>query len=133
MTKKRGELTDKQKATRDDRRSDNVLHLESMRSAVRSLATLNSGGVVVMLGFMQAVLGKDVAVVFRPYGLGALICFAVGAIAASLTFLPLAQYFKPTTSQEDSSGNEVGWLLSAATVTAILGFIILIFGVRAAF
>lgn len=133
MTKKRGELTDKQKAARDDRRSDNALHQESMRSAVRSLATLNSGGVVVMLGFMQAVLGKDVAAVFRMYGIGALICFAIGAIAASLTFFPLAVYFKPTTARDDKSRDEVGWLLSAATVMATFGFVILVLGVRAAF
>lgn len=133
MSKKYGELTDREKAKREDKRSQNALHQESMRSAVKSLAALNSGGVVVMLGFMQAILSNGLAVVFRPYGLWALTFFAAGAIAASLTFLPLALYFKQVDKRDVTTGNQVGWLLSTATTSAIIGFVILIIGVRAAF
>ena len=58
--------------------------------ALKAFLTLNAGGCVAMLGFMQALISKGGAfTIFKPYGSTALVCFAAGIIFAAL--LPIVR------------------------------------------
>lgn len=54
---------------------------------VKGATLLNGGGVVAMLGFAQALIGKGVLTLFKSYILWAGAFFLLGAIAAALVFI----------------------------------------------
>jgi hypothetical protein len=90
-----GSLTDEEKALRDDRRVTQTLRHTVVNSGVKGLAVLNSAGVAAMLGFFQALVSKpEVLIEFKPYGVGALSLFLIGAIAAALLFIPYGTYIQ---------------------------------------
>lgn len=55
-------------------------------TASKSIAVLNSGAVVAMLGFFQALIGKPEAIAaFKMYGIGALVAYLLGSMLAITT------------------------------------------------
>lgn len=92
--KPKGALTDEEKADRDDRRSIVAVRHAVINAGIRGLAVLNSAGVVAMLGFFQAIVGKTVLPVFKPYGVTALNAFLIGLITATLLFIPYGTYIQ---------------------------------------
>jgi len=90
-----GSLTDEEKALRDDRRLTQTLRHAVVSGGVKGLAVINSAGVAAMLGFFQSLVSKpEVLVRFKPYGVGALSLFLIGAIAAALLFVPYGVYIQ---------------------------------------
>ncbi|OOG50005.1 hypothetical protein B0E49_19505 [Polaromonas sp. C04] len=58
--------------------------------AGKALAVLNSAGVAAVLAFSQALVAKGNFEKFRPYALGALLLFLVGAFVASIVAVAIA-------------------------------------------
>lgn len=56
----------------------------STSEGIKALLAINGGGIVAMLGFMQALLMKCVFAEFAWYGKNALLCFATGIVFAAL-------------------------------------------------
>lgn len=85
----------------------------------KGLATLNGGGVVAMLAFIQALVEKPVYRAFKPYALGTLACFILGA------FLSVIVFFFRHTSQNSSPqkmlGRDVLWILITSAFCALIG------------
>jgi hypothetical protein len=57
----------------------------NMTEGVKALLTIHGGGIIAMLGFMQALITKDAFTQFKWNGQQALLFFALGLIAAALT------------------------------------------------
>jgi hypothetical protein len=52
----------------------------------KGLGVLNAGAAVAMLAFVQALVDKPAYLAFKPYVLGALSCFILGAFLATIIF-----------------------------------------------
>lgn len=89
MIKKRGELSDRTKVKFEDARAKDERHQAMLISAFKSFGVLNGAGVVAMLGFIQALVGKSEFAVFKPYGLISLVLFMVGAFCSAAIFFTL--------------------------------------------
>jgi|SRR5664279_39207 len=70
-----------------DRQSRTVDRLHDLIvQGAKGLGVLNAGAVVAMLAFVQAVLDKVAFRVFKPYAIGSLSVFLVGAFLATIVF-----------------------------------------------
>lgn len=131
MIQKRGELTDRAKADRDDKRARTVLHQTMIVSTVKGFAVLNGAGVLSMLGFIQALVGKGSFDAFKPYAVVALILFMVGALAATMLYLPLSAYLNLKAEKEESQAS-VKQFLGATMVCVVLGAAVCALGIAVA-
>jgi hypothetical protein len=98
----------------------------------KGLAVLNGGSVVALFAFVQALIDKPIYSCFKPYAVGGLICFIVGAI------LPVTSFFFHYKSIDRGYVNEGSGLfwrrmvwgtLIASAVCAVLGGMLIIGGI----
>lgn len=75
-----------QVAAEDERRAKERIG-ELMTECVKAIAVLNGGGVIAVLGFTQALVGKTQFHDFKPYALSAACLFLFGAVAAAFSFV----------------------------------------------
>ena len=70
-----------------DRHMRNIERLHDLLSqGAKGLSVLNGGAVVAMLAFVQALLDKPVYQCFKPYAIGSLAVFLVGAFLPAISF-----------------------------------------------
>lgn len=119
MMKKRGELTDRQKANLAELQTKTAVHQAMLTSTLKGFAVLNGAGVVTMLGFIQALLGKSSFLAFKPYAMIALILFMIGALAATIAYLPMSSYLRGLDA--DSNRESMAKFLLAAICCSLLG------------
>lgn len=118
MIKKRGELTDRAKADRDDKRAKTALHQTMLVSTVKGFAVLNGAGVLAMLGFVQALVGKGHFEAFKPYAVISLVLFMMGALAATMLYLPLSAFLNLKFEEEESRVTAMRYL--AVTMACVM-------------
>lgn len=71
----------------NDRRMRVIDRLHDLiAQGVKGLVLLNGGAAVAMLAFIQALVEKPVYRGFKPYALGALSCFLLGAFFSAIAF-----------------------------------------------
>ena len=131
MRRIRPDLSESQKADRDDDRFATERHDALMNAGVKGLAVLNSAGVAAMLGFLQALLNSPGAFVrFKGFGVAALALYLAGAVAASLVFLPLVRYINRDSGEDKVPlHSQASALLTCAVVCAISGSVTVAIGV----
>ncbi|MBI3902271.1 MAG: hypothetical protein HY306_04915 [Nitrosomonadales bacterium] len=97
-------------------------------NGAKGLAVLNGGAVVAMLAFVQALVEKPVYRCFKPYAVGGLACFLVGAFVATIAFFAQHTYvnhaFKDTGKQMLWRRIVWGALIASATAAAIGGTLV---------
>lgn len=108
-----------------DRRARTVDRLHDLiAQGARGLGVLNAGAVVAMLAFVQALLGKSAYPAFKPYALGALSFFLLGAFLATVVFFFQHTYVNHAfqDSGRQKLWHKVIWgLLIASAVCAFVG------------
>ena len=108
-----------------DRRSRTVDRLHDLIvQGAKGLGVLNAGAVVAMLAFVQAVLDKAAYPAFKPYAIGALSVFLVGAFLATIVFFFLHTYVNHAfyDSGRSTFWHRVVWgLMIASAVCAFVG------------
>ena len=119
-----------------DRRMRDIDRLHDLLvQGAKGLAVLNGGSVVALLAFVQALIDKPTYESFKPYAVGALICFIIGAI------LPAISFFFHHRSIDRGYGSETAgsfwrrivWgTLIASAAFAIFGGILIVGGVSCA-
>lgn len=102
---------------REQRRIDRLYDLKIHGS--KGLSILNAGAVVALLAFIQALINTPVYLAFKPYALGALICFLLGAFLPAITFF---FHYAHLSSRGSSSWGKVLWgLLIGSSTLAFIG------------
>lgn len=59
---------------------------ELVTQGARGITVLNSGGIVAMLGFVQALAGKQLLTAFKPFAVWGSAFFLAGAVIGAATF-----------------------------------------------
>ncbi|MDO8374967.1 MAG: hypothetical protein Q7K57_57535 [Burkholderiaceae bacterium] len=118
MIKRRGELTDRQKADRDDKRAKTALHQTMLVSTVKGFAVLNGAGVLAVLGFIQALVGKGHFEAFKPFAVWSLCLYMVGALAATMLYLPLSAFLNLKFEEAESRVTAMRYL--AVTMACVM-------------
>lgn len=108
----------------------------STSEGVKALLAINGGGIVAMLGFMQALIKQDTAIrAFRDDGCTAMLFFAVGVVlAAIIPALRVIDINNTLLSERKHPYWE--WALYASWVLSVTSFIVatcfVAHGIRAA-
>lgn len=90
----------------------------------KGLAVLNGGAVVAMLAFVQALVDKPAYHCFKPYAVGALSCFLIGAFLPAIAFFFHHTYINHA---YQDTGAQMKWrkvvwgLLIASSLLALAG------------
>ena len=134
LKKPKGVLNDEAKADRDDKRSIVAVRHTVITAGIRGIAVLNSAGVIVMLGFFQAIAEKNVLSVFKPYGVTALNVFSIGLVIATLLFIPYRAYIQERNRKYKSFILYFCFMLGALSVGCfIYGAMMTVWGIDKAF
>lgn len=112
--------------------ASNRIH-EIITSGAKGLALLNGGAAVAMLAFVQALVEKPVYQGFKPYAVGGLACFLVGAFLASVAFFYQYNYLNHTVL-DDTEMSKLYWrkvwgMLVLSALTAAFGGAIVTIGI----
>lgn len=108
-----------------DRRMKTIDRLHDLiAQGAKGLGVLNAGAVVAMLAFVQALVAKPAYPAFKPYALGALSCFLMGAFLSTIVFFFHHTYINHAfqDSGRQKHWHRVVWgLLIASAVCAFVG------------
>ena len=106
-----------------------------LTEAAKAGILLNSGALVAMLGFLQALAGKPQIVCFKLFALTAMVAFLIGSTSAALTF-----WFRQEQALAEFLGNDYQkwrWRFKCAMAIAaaffVAGVSIVVAGVYIAF
>jgi hypothetical protein len=113
-----GKLSDHEKQNAETRRWHLSRFEDFLTEGAKAMLLLNSGGIVAMLGFLQALAGKQEAslvTLFKPWGIAALLGYALAALLSGISYFPRAWAFLQF-ARRRQAGRWV--LLSAAAVAA---------------
>jgi len=101
----------------------------------KGLALLNGGAVVAMLAFVQALVDKPAYRGFKPYALGALSCFLLGAFFSAVAFFFHHTYINHAyqDSGRQQTWQKVVWgILIASAACAFIGGCLVATGISVA-
>lgn len=96
----------------------------SLNEVIKALIALNSGGVIAVLGFLQAVIGKQINLAaFKLYALNSISIYGIGIIVGAVAFLLRYQHMAHAANR---STHAKGWAYASfiaigASLFAFLG------------
>jgi hypothetical protein len=108
---------------------------------IKSLLAINGGGIVAMLGFMQALVSKPVQfALFTSYGANAMLMFSIGVVFAALTPAARVIFIKRLIAHQTDDSDyprlleQAGYVCWGLSLSFFLvGVICASFGIRHAF
>lgn len=116
-----------------DRRMRTLDRLHDLvAQGAKGLGVLNAGAVVAMLAFVQALVDKSAYHAFKPYVLGALSSFILGAFLAAIVFFFHHTYINHAfqDSKQQRLWYRVVWgLLIASSACAFVGGVLITAGI----
>lgn len=98
----------------------------------KGLAVLNGGAAVAMLAFIQALVDKLAYQCFKPFAVGALSCFLVGAFLSAIAFFFHHTYINHA---YEGTGSQMKWrmviwgMLIASSAFALFGGALVVIGI----
>jgi hypothetical protein len=115
-----------------DMRAVERLH-NLISQGAKGLVVLNGGATVAMLAFIQALIDKPEYLCFKPYAVGAMSCFLVGAfLSAIVFFFHFAFLNRPYSDTRVKNLRAVWVLLVASSLLALVGGLTVSIGVGVA-
>jgi hypothetical protein len=132
MIKKAGALSDRAKARLEDDRATVDRHQTMLINGLKSFGVLNGAGVVAMLGFIQALIGRGEFAAFKYYGLVSLGLFMFGAFCSAVIFFTLRLILNTKNATKGDRSFSVVAMM-AQVMSALGGAYFCIWGIYMAF
>lgn len=125
----------KEALAQDDRQHIARGSWDLLTNAGKAIVTLNSGGLVAMLGFAQALAGKPQAAGFKWFAIGAMCLFLTGACTAALSFFSRHQQLGVELSAKEKLAHRLraSQLMKGGVLAFGSGVVIVILGIAIAF